>query len=538
MTDGLASTDVRAVFAHGTDLYAATGNGLSVSSDGGSTWINKTAMDGLGSNALNDVFVTDSEVYAATSLGLSFANITPPCGEGVGQSMCLTMNIASTSGTNATVTLPLGGVMSGIYVDWGDGSPAFGPVSTGDPNPSHTYASANAYTIAIHGTQLQNFGNFDSTWTGADKLTGVTSWGDLGLDHLDSAFSGATSLTTVPTTLPNTITSLYDTFEGASQFNGDISGWDTQHVLDMSYLFYNATSFNRVLSSWYVGNVGGFTGIFAGASAFNESLSSWQLRQNGVTITLDGSGMSSTNYSATLIGWASETAGATGVTLTGGPKYSASASTARQSLLGRNWTITDGGMTVTINPPSVARSVVGTPGNSSVVVSWAAPASNGGAAITGYVVTASPKVGSVYKSCSTNGTTLACTVPGLTNGKSYTFRVTSTNAAAQSSTTAASAAVIAGTPTVARTLAVTFPAAKSAKLTWVAPKSTNSGAVTGYRVRWCKMTTCSTWTNLSPTKRSTTTANLTKNLTYRVEIQAKNGSGYGPMASKTFKQAK
>ena len=137
-------------------------------------------------------------------------------------------------------------------------------------------------------------------------------------------------------------------------------------------------------------------------------------------------------------------AGVAGVTLTGGPRYSPSASAARQTLLSRNWAITDGGMIVTINPPTVARSVVGSPGNKSVVVSWVAPVSNGGAAITRYVVTASPKVGSVYKSCTTNGMTLTCTVPGLTNGKSYTFKVTSTNAAALSSTTAASVALVQG----------------------------------------------------------------------------------------------
>lgn len=60
-------------------------------------------------------------------------------------------------------------------------------------------------------------------------------------------------------------------------------------------------------------------------------------------------------------------------------------------------------------------------------VSWTAAAANG-AAVTGYTVTASPKVGTATKKCTTTGA-LTCTVLGLTNGVGYTFSVTATNSA-------------------------------------------------------------------------------------------------------------
>jgi hypothetical protein len=181
----------------------------------------------------------------------------------------------------------------------------------------------------------------------------------------------------------------------------------------------------------------------------------------------------------------------------------------------------------------VARSVVVSPGKNSVVVSWLAPLSNGGAPITGYLVTAKPG----GKTCPATSAQRSCTVTGLTNGNPYTFTVRATNAGSKSSTTAASVAVYAGAPTVARTLAVSFPLTPhSATVTWLAPKYINSGSVTGYRVRWCKANTCSAWSNLPASARSATTSGRTKNVTYRLEVQAKNGSGYGPVASKTFKR--
>lgn len=72
--------------------------------------------------------------------------------------------------------------------------------------------------------------------------------------------------------------------------------------------------------------------------------------------------------------------------------------------------------------PGAPTDVTGAAGDTQVVVSFTAPASDGNSTITGYTVTSSPG------SFTATGAASPLTVTGLTNGTTYTFTVTATNA--------------------------------------------------------------------------------------------------------------
>jgi Fibronectin type III domain len=88
-------------------------------------------------------------------------------------------------------------------------------------------------------------------------------------------------------------------------------------------------------------------------------------------------------------------------------------------------------------PPGAPTQVAATAGDGSAQVTWHGPGSNGGSPVTTYTVTSAPD----GKTASTDGNTTAATVTGLTNGISYTFTVTASNAVGTGPASAPSNAV-------------------------------------------------------------------------------------------------
>jgi cellulose 1,4-beta-cellobiosidase len=181
-----------------------------------------------------------------------------------------------------------------------------------------------------------------------------------------------------------------------------------------------------------------------------------------------------------------------------------------------------GGNPTVPQPPTI---VSATPGNGSVTVKWAAPASDGGSPITGYKLTSSDG-----KTCTTTGyTTLACQISGLTNGTSYTFTVQAINAFGTSAASAPSAAVTPAASPGAPTGVTATAGAGQATVTWTAPASNGGSPITGYSVSsspWSMGCTVS-----GATATSCVVSGLTGGTTYTFTVYAINAIGASPASA-------
>ncbi|HME50863.1 MAG TPA: fibronectin type III domain-containing protein, partial [Candidatus Lokiarchaeia archaeon] len=180
--------------------------------------------------------------------------------------------------------------------------------------------------------------------------------------------------------------------------------------------------------------------------------------------------------------------------------------------------------------PGAPTGLVATPGNAQVVLTWVAPASNGGSAIAGY---------NVYRSLTTSTETLLInlavaltyTDSGLTNGQMYFYKVTAVNVAGTGplSTEASTTPLAGGMPGSPTGFSVT-PGNAQVVLTWLVPSSNGGSPITGYHLY--QGTTSGGEFLLVTIGNITTYTNvgLTNGQIYYYEVAAVNSQGVGAMS--------
>ena len=127
-------------------------------------------------------------------------------------------------------------------------------------------------------------------------------------------------------------------------------------------------------------------------------------------------------------------------------------------------------------PPSAPTVTSVTTGNGSAVVAFAAPSNTGGLAITSYTVTSSPA------GLTATGTSSPITVPGLTNGVSYTFAVTATNADGAGAASTSSSAITPTAPPSAPVVTSVTPGDGQATVVFTPPTNTGGLPIASYTV--------------------------------------------------------
>lgn len=129
--------------------------------------------------------------------------------------------------------------------------------------------------------------------------------------------------------------------------------------------------------------------------------------------------------------------------------------------------------------PGAPTTVSATSGNAQATVTFTAPASNGGATITGYTATSTPDG---LTAAITGATAAPITVSGLHNGTAYTFTVHATNSVGNSVESSASNSVTPATVPDAPTTVTATAGNQRAFVSFVAPINNGGSVITGYTV--------------------------------------------------------
>src|SRR5450631_2269063 len=188
----------------------------------------------------------------------------------------------------------------------------------------------------------------------------------------------------------------------------------------------------------------------------------------------------------------------------------------------------------TTSSPTAPQSLAATAGSGSVALSWSAPVSDGGAAITGYnVYRGTTSGGESATPVATNVSTRSFTDAGLTNGTTYYYKVAAVNAVGTSPQSAQAIAMpqlVQATVPAAPAGLVALGGSSSVGLSWSTPVSDGGSAITGYNV--FRGTTAggesatAVATNVKAT--SFTDTGLTNATTYYYKVAAVNAVGTSP----------
>jgi fibronectin type 3 domain-containing protein len=186
--------------------------------------------------------------------------------------------------------------------------------------------------------------------------------------------------------------------------------------------------------------------------------------------------------------------------------------------------------------PSAPQSLAATAGSGSVSLTWAPPANNGGAAISGYNIYrgTSPGAESSTPVATVSGTSF--TDPGLTNGTTYYYKVAAVNSAGTSPQSGEASATPTGVqatvPMAPQSLTATA-GSLTVRLSWSAPSSDGGSPITGYNVYRGTSPGQESGTPVA-TNVTTTSFNdsgLTNGTTYYYTVKAVNAVGTSPASN-------
>ena len=200
-------------------------------------------------------------------------------------SKCSNMTLNATDNPNLTVVSDMSGMFAGAEKFNGD----IGnwDVSSVTNMKGMFYGTKNfvGRNIGDWGEKVKNVTNMAGMFAHAESFNAdIGNWNVSSVDNMELMFIKAISFEGINLgqwgNTVNRVSTMYDMFNGADKFNGDIGNWDVSSVENMAGMFSNTKSFiDGNIGLWRdkVKNVTDMSGMFSDTEKFNGDISSWNV---------------------------------------------------------------------------------------------------------------------------------------------------------------------------------------------------------------------------------------------------------------------
>lgn len=180
-------------------------------------------------------------------------------------------------------------------------------------------------------------------------------------------------------------------------------------------------------------------------------------------------------------------------------------------------------------PGTVTGPTLGSVTDTGMVLSWTAPADNGGEGVTYKVDRATNNTFSAGLVSTTGISATSLNVSGLASGTTYYFRVKATNSVGDSASwsTTVSATTVVNGPSAPTSVSYASLSQTGFQVSWGAPVSNGGSAITGYDIQRSADGSFSSPVTASPSSSPYTYSTLTPGTVYFVRVRAKNATANG-----------
>ena len=142
-----------------------------------------------------------------------------------------------------------------------------------------------------------------SNWNSTDesKYGPVEQWCTSQTTRFDQLFGWSDFNEDISAWNTSSATSMSGMFTETSAFNQDLSGWDVSSVENMQSMFNGASAFNQDISTWNIASVTSVRWMFKGATEFNQDISNWNISAN--VFFMNGMFQGASKFRQALCAW-------------------------------------------------------------------------------------------------------------------------------------------------------------------------------------------------------------------------------------------